>query len=760
MNRIGVIIRKGLFYGVRSFVKGVQRMIAKYKHLVMHVLVIFSFSMLASAAEAKSDSTIPKNKIVTLVYDDSGSMWEQSGNVPIDNWKYANYALQSFVSLLEKQDQLRVVSMSSPTVPEPIELNERLRQHEIDQIRTWTGKRNTPLESLHTAIKELDRAVDSNKNSDFWLIVLTDGIFNELNHLEQKLTAAQIEENKNALFTSLRELKEKMDQNGASFHSTLIPIESYLGTEELEIMADFKRQWTESSAGNVLVSNGEQDIIQRINEVAALMTNRDPSEEDKFDLHPVWDGNQLILESPFPLRRITLIEQSAEENASFKEFYINNQRIEQGMEGPYKVITPDDPAKLHPPIQGTFTHFKNVNGDGVIDRGTYKIVFDKPLSEEQQKSIKILAEPAIDFRVDFKKATGEKNPEVFFAASKMVLETTLLKSESNDEEINLRDIDVKSLFEVEAEIGGVKLPLKYDSKVNKFIGDFTLAQKDNIPVNVKVNIKGFYQKVKEYSIQVNPTRKLSLVADTDTWSTPLDQLNEADPFVITPMVNGEEMTSEELKKVFKQLKIETPSHLKIEKEQKGNQILIYPKSLSPIFRTSVGEVPLHVTLYGQNANEMAEETFTITIEDISLVKKYGKDAIKALIWLALLVYIIGIIIKPRFDKNRISIEYKQSRKRSRLQDARGMTENFNTNWVNRWLVPYLAEKKSIGDLTFKADRKKDRVLLVKESQDPNLIVRHEKLEGRSKNVDLPIYHNDEIQIERSNYHSVYIFKSH
>jgi hypothetical protein len=761
LNRIGVIIRKGLFYGVRSFVKGVQRMIAKYKHLViMHVLVIFFFSIFASIAEAKTHSTIPKNKIVALVYDDSGSMWEQSGNVPIDNWKYANYALQSFVSLLEKQDQLRVVSMSSPTVPEPIELDERLRQHEIDQIRTWTGKRNTPLEALQTAINELGKAVDSNKNSDFWLIVLTDGIFNELNHLEQKLSATQIEENKNALFTSLRELKEKMDQNGASFHSTLIPIESYLSTEELEIMADFKRQWTESSAGNVLVSNGEQDIIQRINEVAALMTNRDPSEQKKFDLHPVWDGNQLVLESPFPLRRITLIEQSAAENASFKEFYINNQRIEQGMEGPYKVITPDDPAKLHPPIQGTFTHFKNVNGDGVVDRGTYKIVFEKPLLEEQQESIKILAEPAIDFRVNFKKATGEENPKVFFAGSKMVLETTLLKSESNDEEIDLRAIDVKSLFEVEAEIDGEKLPLNYDSKVNKFIGDFTLPQKDKIPVNVKVNIKGFYQKVKESGIQINPTRKLSLVANTDTWSESLDKLNEADPFVITPMVNGEEMTSEELKKVFKELKIETPSHIKIEKEQKGNQILIYPKSLSPIFRTSVGDVPLHVTLPGQYPNEIAEETFTLNIEDISLFKKYGKDAIKALIWLAILVYIIGIIIKPRFDKNRISLEYKQSRKRSRLRDARGMTENFYTNWVNRWLVPYLAEKKSIGDLTFKADRKKERVWLVKESQDPNLIVRHEKLEGRSKKADLQIYHNDEIQIERSNDYSIYIFKSH
>ncbi|MGG3469075.1 vWA domain-containing protein [Neobacillus pocheonensis] len=744
-------------------------MIGKYKHLVvMLLLFIFPFFFFISEAEAKTDPRIPKNKIVALVYDDSGSMWEQSGaggKLPIDNWKYANYALQSFAALLEKQDQLKVVYMSSPTVPAPIELDEKLRQYEIDQIRAWKGKKNTPLASLHTAINELNKAAENNKNSDFWLIVLTDGIFNELNHLDPNISVTQIEENKKALFTSLRDLKAKVEKNGTSIHTTMIPIETYLNPEELSIMADFKRQWKESSGGIVLESKGQLDIIQRINEVAALMTNRDPNEQEQFDLNPVWEGNQLILNSPFPLRRITLIEQSAEDNASYqmKEFYMNNQQIQKGMEGPFKVKTPDDPAQLHPPIRGTFTHFNNVNGNGVIEKGTYKIVFDKELTKAQQKNIEVVAEPAIDYKIDFQKINSDgsltSDPSVFFEGSKMRVETTLLKSDSSDEEIDIRDIDVGSLFEVEAQIGKVSIPLKYDRKLNKFIGDFTINQKNNIPVNVKVNIKGFYQKEKETSLKALPTRKLSLVANTDAWSAPLDKLNQAKPLVITPMVNGEEMTSEELSKVMNQLKVETPGNIKIVKKQKGNQILIYPQSLSPIFRTSVGEVPLHISLPGQYPNELAEGTFTLKIEDISIFKKYGKDIIIALLLLALIVYLIGIIIKPRFAKNRISIEYKQSKKRERLRDARVMTENFHTNWGNRWLIPYMAEKKRIGDLKFKADRKKDRVLLVKECQDADLIVRHEKLSERSRKADIPIYHNDEIQIERSNYHLVYTFKS-
>jgi hypothetical protein len=746
-------------------------MIGMYKRLVlMLVLLIFSFCISTSPANAKTDPRIPKNKIVVLVYDDSGSMWEQPGAdskmLPIDNWKYANYALQSFVALMDTQDQLKVVFMSSPKVTEPFELDEKLRQLGIEQIRAWNEKRSTPLHSLHTALNELNTAADSYDHSDFWLIVLTDGIFNEISHLDQKYTKEQIEKNKNDIFKKMKDLKSKMDQKEASFQTTLIPIETYLKPEEQLIMEDFKRQWKESSDGMVLESEGQLDIIDRINEVAALMTNRDPSEQELFDLNPVLEGNQLILQSPFPLRRITVMEQSAEEHATFqmKEFYMNDKRIEQGMEGPYKIKTPEDPERLNPPIRGTFTHLKNVNGDAIIESGSYKIVFDKPLTEEQKKNIQVLAEPAVDFKMEFQKINDDgsltSDPSLFFEGSKMRIETTLLKSESSDEEIDIREIDVDSLFEVEAQIGEATVPLTYDNKLNTFIGDFTLSKKNEIPVQTRVNIKGFYEKVKETSLTVNPLRNLELVAETDSWSAPLNQLDEAKPLKITPMVNGEEMSAEELKKIFNKLEVEPTGNLKIEKKREGNQILLYPKASTPMFRTAVGEVPLKLTLPGTYPNEIAEETFTLNIQDISVFKKYGIDALKLLGWLLLIAYIVGIIIKPRFNKNRFSIEYKQARRREKIKDARSMTENFHTNPVTRWLWPYFAEKKTINELTFKATRHKDRVLLAKDSQDSELVVRHQKLLEKSNKGDIPISHNDEIEIARTNHFSVYIFKSH
>lgn len=50
-----------------------------------------------------------KERVVSLVYDDSGSMRNN------DRWKYANYALQSLVALLDEKDKFSYVPMSRPT---------------------------------------------------------------------------------------------------------------------------------------------------------------------------------------------------------------------------------------------------------------------------------------------------------------------------------------------------------------------------------------------------------------------------------------------------------------------------------------------------------------------------------------------------------------------------------------------------------------------------------------------------------------------
>ena len=60
-----------------------------------HIHVVFIYMVTSFWTFAKGEEA--KERVVSLVYDDSGSMRNN------DRWKYANYALQSLVALLDEK---------------------------------------------------------------------------------------------------------------------------------------------------------------------------------------------------------------------------------------------------------------------------------------------------------------------------------------------------------------------------------------------------------------------------------------------------------------------------------------------------------------------------------------------------------------------------------------------------------------------------------------------------------------------------------
>lgn len=86
-----------------------------------------------------------------FVYDDSGSMRNN------DRWKYANYALQSLVALLDEKDKFSYVPMSKPNDPLNISLAKDKRQMEIEGIGAWKTYLNTPFSAVETAMQSIKR---------------------------------------------------------------------------------------------------------------------------------------------------------------------------------------------------------------------------------------------------------------------------------------------------------------------------------------------------------------------------------------------------------------------------------------------------------------------------------------------------------------------------------------------------------------------------------------------------------------------------
>ena len=142
-----------------------KRVLCCFFALVLTLLVLFPIAR-TSSVHAES---LRSKKVVSVVYDDSGSM---SGS----NWPYANYAMQTFVAMLNDDDELYITYMSNPGKAEKINTDDLLSA--VTDIRNHQDSGDTPYESVQTAMNQLESVKDTNANTQYWLVVFTDGGYN------------------------------------------------------------------------------------------------------------------------------------------------------------------------------------------------------------------------------------------------------------------------------------------------------------------------------------------------------------------------------------------------------------------------------------------------------------------------------------------------------------------------------------------------------------------------------------------------------
>lgn len=593
-------------------------------------LIFFSILLLLPIIPAKiySKESLPKQRIVTLIYDDSGSMRRDDQKNPIDNWKYANYALQSLVGLLDSNDLLYVIPMSKPEETVNIGLGKDYRQAEIDNIRSWSGQSGTPIETVTTAMNHINDLTNKHPLAEYWMIVLTDGVFENLypNGIENPLdnpTEKRIDTEK-----KLTDFTQSMLENGFTFNSALVSIESYLSPLQKEFMGDFKKLWVDTTNGSVIESENEEHIVDSINKVAALITNRDPDETKVFDLNATFSDQGVTLESPFPLRRITVLNQTRNESSRFEitDVAFNGEKRKEGIEGPYQIDSPVDPENLSPPIKGSITHIKQGDSGEVIPEGKYKLRFSEDVTDEQKRNLRFLAEPAVDFNIKVSKLNEDGSITVdedsFYVDSEMILDVELIQSETK-EPIVLDSVN-KGIFNITGLVDEKQLDFTWDENRKVFSSLFKLPKKEKVEAKVTVQIEGLYHKEQTTRITSLPIRKLELKkADESPWTVKVNQLENGKPIEIIPLSNGTEMTKTDLKAIMSNVSVSFgEKDLDYDISQKGNHFLIKPKeNRNFVIFTSTGEIPVRVTMKGSHPKEYAELDFTIQVQDISILKK-------------------------------------------------------------------------------------------------------------------------------------------
>lgn len=145
--------------------------------------ILFVFILLMTSAMpvnvCAASTSLPK-RVINVVYDDSGSMIQMSGK-KFDTWCQAKYSMEVFASMLGENDTMNVYVMSdymtgSSASPKLSLAGENGAKVNVKKVHDMiTRAQDTPFTSVKKAYSDLTGI----KADEKWLVVLTDGEFDE-----------------------------------------------------------------------------------------------------------------------------------------------------------------------------------------------------------------------------------------------------------------------------------------------------------------------------------------------------------------------------------------------------------------------------------------------------------------------------------------------------------------------------------------------------------------------------------------------------
>ncbi|MGK8829582.1 vWA domain-containing protein [Bacillus paranthracis] len=631
-----------------------------------------------------------KERVVSLVYDDSGSMRNN------DRWKYANYALQSLVALLDEKDTFSYVPMSKPNDPLNISLTKDKRQTEIEGIGAWKTYLNTPFSAVETAMQSIKKEADIDGKREFWLIVLTDGAFNDLE--KDKIGG------KEQILQKLAQFKKEMDAKKISLHPILITMEEDLGQQEKAQLNMFKEIWKKEINGVTMPSSGEDGIVKSVNQVAALVANRDPFSSVESIVKTKVVGKKVEITTPFPLKRMTLVRQSP----SLPDYQVTQISKPLQLQSSFSIHAPGE-AKLF----GNIVHISTENEE-VIKPGTYTIEVDRDIEKE---GLQVLVEPALNYTVSTydKEDKDRKNVEEMYEDVTAVIE-------AKPTELPVQS----SYFQAEVEIDGKQYTMKWDDKRHVFYYETKLT-KGLVRGKVHMNIKGFYRQTKEFKIETTKKPKLSLQTVTKDYEEKVTNLENSKPFIIQPQLDDKPMTEEAVKKLLKSTGVTSKQSINYEIKQHGNQIYIYPRPhYSDTFNfTDTGTVEATIVVQDSKLPKVKKD-ITLHIQNAPFYEKYAL-IFKFVIPITLLLLIVGIIVlgwivRPRFHRKAL-LYYEWDQEVAKDWLYQSEPELLKNKWWKHYFgIPYRAERKTVQSVTFIAKKGSKSIFVAKESQIVGMII--------------------------------------
>jgi len=574
--------------------------------------VCLMISALPSAWAAAGDEIRAAKKIISVVYDDSGSMQSY------ERYVYANYATQALAALLNEQDELYITYMSAPT--NAVEMNLRKISDTVASVRRVSYGGGTPEAAIDTAYEKLTANGETERTTQFWLVIMTDGEV-------EKTGGGGVTLLENELRSKLSALAGSSMSNGTALNLVYFSMGS-----GVVLAPDTAKGFYTYSA-----SDG-REISAEIQKLAALISGR--FSVDSFEMP---DESTIRFDSSLPLYSISILSQNSTaevtsaEAGSAKLKYRNVALEKRGgliLNGNAAVLFRQDAA----------------GKSQVIPDGSYTVHLSGPVAKDQ---IIIQFEPAIGMKARFSSGGQEIDDYDDLLQGDRVSVSLVPVVPGTDQEIPLSDLPAGIQWSVECEAKGKPIASASDrslSDVELQLGEMLFRGSMQIPgfapliFEQKLDIQESFRNL---GIEVEQPAELTYKRTDIAGFTTQEHVK----YYITS--DGERLTPDQLKRSGLSMQIADfrfnddkkpdpkPVRCSLKQEADGGYIL-QPRAYVPFGAGFIraGEYTAEVSIV-QNDDIKAEGSFTA-------VKTPGDWP--QMIWLLVILYLLFLLIWNLFVK--------------------------------------------------------------------------------------------------------------
>ena len=583
--------------------------------------VLMAVSIVAGLVLPVAADSMYIRKIVSVVYDDSGSMMG-------DKWAYANYAMQTFCGMLNSEDQLFVTYMSHTQAysnydPEKVDLSAGGIQNSVDKIRGHSDSGSTPYKAVQIAYDKLKSVQDSNPNTQYWLVVITDGAFDECGSGSSA---------KRYLNQEFQKYTDSVMPNGTNPQVTFMGIGGVVMPDQNEKEGIFT--FNAKNAG---------DIVATMASMADRISGR--TRLTKSDIKKV-DDKTIEISSAIPLLNIAVLAQGT--NAKIASANYSNE----------SQIPVSRNINLYYPGYSNLVGGAFLVGDSqkVIGSGTYQITFDRKIDLDE---VVILYEPALETRmtitVNGKEISDYSELDQVTEGDTVSVSCKIYEMGTNNE-ISPDLLPPGTKFEVSVSEDGTVVDKSTGEEME--LKDYVLKQKDT-QIKASVMIEGFNPI--DFVVMFTPQKYVPKVVYTivpsfadDVKSVKLDLISANKDMAIhfTVLADGVPMTDSNAVKALNPVITVSPQGNSGAITYSADGKIIFTPNAALMPASGVESFDVDVTCAIDDGTSVTE-TYTVLISDYQVIPT---DAASP-------------VIKTQFFGNRTGVSFRITKDGVQLDKA-------------------------------------------------------------------------------------------